>query len=131
MSSSSVSAPSRSFLLPRISKGIPCSVGQSSNVCKLRLDSSIVARSTESTTKIMQSAYRQYFSQLSLKRSWPPRSHTEKETLPLRTRLKLNPIVGIESSSNSPVARVFVSVDLPAFYNPIMLISSSRLQSLE
>ena len=87
ISSSSVSAPSISFLFPRIKRGMPWSVGQSSRVCRLRLASSIVAISTESTTNIITSAYRQYFSQLSRKRSCPPKSHTFSVILPFLTRL--------------------------------------------
>ena len=113
--SSSVNAPSMSVLLPRMRRGMPYRDGHSKSWCNYFFASSIAVRSTESTTNIMTSDARQYFSQESRKRSCPPRSQTFMLTLPFRIRLKLKPIVGIVSSSNVPFANVFVSVDFPAF----------------
>ncbi len=71
--------------------------------------------STESATKIIQSVFLQYFSQDSRNLGYPPRSHIFIPTLPFLISFKLNPMVGIVSSSYSPVAKEPKSVDFPAF----------------
>jgi hypothetical protein len=89
--------------------------GHSSSSCSCLRASSITERSTASTTYIITSDYLQYFSQDSLNRCYPPKSQTFNYTFPFFILLKLNPIVGIVSSSKPPCARVPVSVDFPAF----------------
>lgn len=113
--SSSVKAPSMSLLFPRINKGMLSRDGHSSSSCSCLRASSITERSTASTTYIITSDYLQYFSQDSLNRCYPPKSQTFNYTFPFFILLKLNPIVGIVSSSKPPCARVPVSVDFPAF----------------
>lgn len=99
ISSSSVRAPSRSFLFPSISKGIPIKVGLETSECNYFLASSILLISTASTTNIIASAFLQYFSQLSLNLAYPPKSQTFSPTFPFLISFKLKPIVGIVSSS--------------------------------
>lgn len=115
MISSSVRAPSRSFLFPSTSSGIPARDGHYTSLCSYCLASSILLMSTESNTNIIASAPLQYFSQLSRYRGWPLKSQTFSATFPFLISLMLKPMVGIVSSSNCPVARELRSVDLPAF----------------
>jgi hypothetical protein len=102
-------------LLPRINKGMLSKEGHSSSSWSCLRASSITDRSTASTTYIITSDCRQYFSHDSLNRCYPPKSQTFNYTFPFFILLKLNPIVGMVSSSKPPWARVPVSVDLPAF----------------
>jgi len=99
--------------------------------CSSFLAGSRFVMSTESTTKIMQSVFLQYFSQDSLNFGYPPRSHIFMPTLPFLISFKLKPIVGIVSSSYSPVAREFRRVVFPAFYSPTTASSNSLFQNLD
>lgn len=67
----------------------------------------------------------------SLKLTCPPRSHNLNCTLPFLMLRWLNPMVGMVSSSNYPVAMVLTSVVLPAFWRPTSDISSSLVNNLD
>lgn len=86
---------------------------------------SIESLAKESTTKMMQFEFEQYFSQESLYRLWPPRSQILRVTFPCFTYLMFTPTVGMESSMNWPVCRELIRVLFPAFWRPTTDSSSS------
>lgn len=131
INSSSVNAPLKSFLFPRTNNGMPASEGQEINECRSFLAISMLLKSTESITNMMQSVFLQYFSHDSLNLGCPPRSHIFIAIFPFLISFKLNPIVGIVSSSYSPVASDPSKVVLPAFYNPTTASSSSLFQNFD
>lgn len=119
-----------SFLFPSTKRGISSQVSHDKSINRLFLAISIFFLSAESTTKIMQSAVEQYFSQDSRNLLWPPKSQNLKVTLPFFTYLIFTPTVGIVSLLNYPVYRELIRVDFPASCKPTIANSKSFAKNL-